>query len=327
MPMETAVDRNDALLRSLFMANSETGRDDAIADLLSTHVYWRVDRILLARFLRSSLDEQHREDVRSEILLRLVDRLRRLADDPAVLPIESLPDYISVVAFNAFDEFARQTTPMRARLRNRIRYALRHDGRLAMWETAGKVLCGRSEWVGRSESESASVAGSPTQRAQRRPIAELLGGLFDEVGTPVAFDDVVQYVARVQGIDDRSRALQAEPAAARADPGERLADLQYLQKLWEEICALPLRQRIALLLNARDEVGESVMRFLPVVGVASIRQIGSTLAIDAEELADLWPELPLEDTRIAIILQLTRQQVINLRRTARERLLRRMGKR
>jgi len=69
------------------------------------------------------------------------------------------------------------------------------------------------------------------------------------------------------------------------------------------------------------------MRFLPVVGVASIRQIGSTLAIDAQELADLWPELPLEDTRIAIILQLTRQQVINLRRTARERLLRRMGKR
>jgi hypothetical protein len=325
MPMEMAVDRNDALLRPLLMAMSETERDDAIAGLLSTHVYWRVDRILLARFLRSSLDEQHREDVRNEILLRLVDRLRRLADDPTVLPIESLPDYVSVVAFNAFDGFARQTTPMRARLRNRIRYALRHDRRLAMWETAGKVLCGRTEWVGRSES--ASVAGSSTRRAQRRPIAALLGSLFDEVGNPVPFDEVVQYVARVQGIDDRSRSLQAEPAAERLDPGERLADLQYLQKLWEEICALPLRQRIALLLNARDEGGESVMRFLPVVGVASIRQIGSTLAIDAEELAGLWPELPLEDTRIAIILQLTRQQVINLRRTARERLLRRMGKR
>ncbi len=325
MPMETAVDRNDAFLRPLLMAKSETERDDAIAGLLSTHVYWRVDRILLARFLRSSLDEQEREDVRNEILLRLVDRLRRLADDPTVLPIESLPDYVSVVAFNAFDEFARQTTPMRARLRNRIRYALRHDSRLAMWETAGKVLCGRTEWVGRSES--ASVAGSSTGRAQRHPIAALLGSLFDEVGTPVPFDDVVQYVARVQGIDDRSRSLQAEPAAERLDPGERLADLQYLRKLWEEIRALPLPQRIALLLNARDEGGESVMRFLPVVGVASIRQIGSTLAIDAEELADLWPELPLEDTRIAIILRLTRQQVINLRRTARERLLRRMGKR
>ena len=325
MPMETAVERNDVLLRPLLMAKSETERDDAIADLLSTHVYWRVERILLSRFLRSSLDEQHREDIRSEILLRLVDRLRRLASDPSALPIESLPDYVSVVAFNAFDEFARRTTPMRARLRNRIRYALRHDGRLAMWETAGKVLCGRAEWAGRSES--ASVVGSPTQRIERHTIAALLRGLFDEVGSPVAFNDVVQYVACVQGFDDRPRALLAEPAAGRADPSERLADLQYLQKLWEEICALPLRQRIALLLNARDEGGESVMRFLPVVGVASIRQIGNTLAINAEELAGLWPELPLEDTRIAIILQLTRQQVINLRRTARERLLRRMGKR
>lgn len=324
MPMETAVERNDVLLRPLLMAGSETECDQAIADLLSTHVYWRVERILLSRFLRSSLDEQHREDVRSEILLRLVDRLRRLAGDPTVVPIESLPDYVSVVAFNAFDEFARRTTPARARLRNRIRYALRHDGGLAMWETAGEVLCGRAEWAGRPES--ASVAGSPTQRTGRHPIAALLGRLFDEVGNPVAFNDVVQYVARVQGCDDRPRALQAEPAAGRADPSERLADLQYLQRLWEEICALPLRQRIALLLNARDEGGESVMRFLPVVGVASIRQIGNTLAINAEELADLWPELPLEDTRIAIILQVTRQQVINLRRTARERLQRRMGK-
>ena len=38
--METAVDGNDAFLRPLLMAKSE--RDDAIADVLSTHVYWRV---------------------------------------------------------------------------------------------------------------------------------------------------------------------------------------------------------------------------------------------------------------------------------------------
>ena len=61
--------------------------------------------------------------------------------------------------------------------------------------------CGRAEWAGRSES--ASVAGSPTQRTERHPIAALLGRLFDEVGNPVAFNDVVEYIARVQGFDDR----------------------------------------------------------------------------------------------------------------------------
>ncbi len=45
------------------------------------------------------------------------------------------------------------------------------------------------------------------------------------------------------------------------------------------------------------------------------------------ELATLWQELPLEDARIAVILDVTRQQVINLRRTARERLQCRMRKR
>ena len=44
----------------------------------------------------------------------------------------------------------------------------------------------------------------------------------------------------------------------------------------------------------------------------------------APELAALWPDLPLEDAAIAERLGLTRQQVINLRKSARARLGRRM---
>jgi hypothetical protein len=43
-----------------------------------------------------------------------------------------------------------------------------------------------------------------------------------------------------------------------------------------------------------------------------------------EEFAEIWNHLPLDDNRIAEILNLTRQQVINLRKSARERLARRM---
>jgi hypothetical protein len=46
--------------------------------------------------------------------------------------------------------------------------------------------------------------------------------------------------------------------------------------------------------------------------------------MDAGAFGELWNELPLEDTRIAVILRITRQQVINLRRSARDRLARRL---
>jgi hypothetical protein len=39
---------------------------------------------------------------------------------------------------------------------------------------------------------------------------------------------------------------------------------------------------------------------------------------------ELWSELPLEEARIAELLQLTRQQVINARKSARNRLTRRL---
>jgi hypothetical protein len=43
-----------------------------------------------------------------------------------------------------------------------------------------------------------------------------------------------------------------------------------------------------------------------------------------ERLASLWNDLPIEDVEIAEHLGVTRQQVINLRKVARERLARRM---
>jgi predicted DNA-binding protein (UPF0251 family) len=61
-----------------------------------------------------------------------------------------------------------------------------------------------------------------------------------------------------------------------------------------------------------------------IVGIATPAEVAAVLAMTVEEFAALWSELPLEDNRIASLLGLTRQQVINLRKSARERLTRRM---
>lgn len=108
------------------------------------------------------------------------------------------------------------------------------------------------------------------------------------------------------------------------DARESLGFRSSLRALWVEIRQLPERQRAALLLGLRDDTGRSVLFLLPATGTASIREIAAALGWSAERLAGLWNDLPLNDHRIADLLSASRQQIINLRKSARERLGRRM---
>src|SRR5205085_11863617 len=118
--------------------------------------------------------------------------------------------------------------------------------------------------------------------------------------------------------------------SAHAASGNRLEtkldQRAHLEKLWAEICELPLRQRVALLLGLRDAQGRGVLALLPLIQIASLRQIAAALSLSAESLATLWNQLPLEDRAIAEAIGVTRQQVVNLRKCARERLRRRTRK-
>ena len=85
-----------------------------------------------------------------------------------------------------------------------------------------------------------------------------------------------------------------------------------------------MRQRLALLLNLRDGEGRGVIALLPLTGVASIRRIAAMLEMPAPELAALWPRCRSRMRPSPSGSGLTRQQVINLRKSARARLGRRM---
>jgi hypothetical protein len=97
---------------------------------------------------------------------------------------------------------------------------------------------------------------------------------------------------------------------------------EHLQKVWSEIKEMPVRHRVALLLNLKDKQGDCVVWLFPILRVASIKQIAQMLEFPTEEFAAFWRELPWDDVKIAEHLNLTRQQVINLRQSARARLVR-----
>ena len=107
---------------------------------------------------------------------------------------------------------------------------------------------------------------------------------------------------------------------------ETILEQQYmLALLWQEVCRLPPRQRAALLLNFRDARGQDLISFLPYTRTATIEQIAEALDFPLVEFLRLWNKLPLDDVTIAELLGATRQQVINLRKCARERLERRLS--
>src|SRR5581483_8319845 len=89
-----------------------------------------------------------------------------------------------------------------------------------------------------------------------------------------------------------------------------------------EICQLPAGQRKALLLNLRLPEGSAV-ELLEDLGVADVHSLAATLEMAPAELAELWGRLPLDDLEIAARMGIGRQQVINLRSAARQRLRRR----
>ena len=98
----------------------------------------------------------------------------------------------------------------------------------------------------------------------------------------------------------------------------------YLQNLWKEISQMSERHCSALLLNLRDDQGCSALDLFLFAGLVTIKQIALAVGLSEEELSTLWNDLPLEDSVIADRLRINRQQVINLRKSARERLGRRM---
>ena len=151
-------------------------------------------------------------------------------------------------------------------------------------------------------------------------------------GGPIDFDELVSAIATIQGISDQPIESLTEdedivslmPATLEPDQAWRMEKRMFLQRLWEELQQLPLNQRSALLLNLKDASGFGCITLFPATGIASVRQLAAALDISPEKFAEVWNELPLEDSKIAELLGLTRQQVINARKSGRERLARRL---
>jgi hypothetical protein len=317
------MDATDPVLAPLLRAGTAEGKAQAIEEILLT-VVRPLTRRILARF---PLVQPHdAEDVDATIALRVTAKLQAIADgrDDAV---QKFDGYVATLAYNVIYDVLRERHPERTRLKARLRHAIQNDARLAMWSAPSGFACGLASM--RDATSIRTTLDLPDERvtaAMRdlsRP-ADAVAAVFDVAPEPVAFDALITTMADLWHIDERRGVDAGEQRAREPHAAARLETLDLLRAVWREIRELRPLQRKALLLNLRDRETANVVSLVALTGVATIAEIATAMEMSREELGAIWNDLPLDDLRIAAMLGVTRQQVINLRKSARERLARRV---
>ncbi len=350
----------DEALSSYLQAQDEAAAELALSRLLYEQAEPVIGSILrhnlrvTLREADDNADNQNALALRSSVRLQLLSELEALRSRPGGPAWANFRSHVAELTYQACDEHLRQQHPRRHNLKNKLRYLLTHNEEFALWEnelrelvagTRREVMAGRAAWrdspPARNEDLWAALREEPAEWAKLNwpgrlaktlhPI-ELLRGLFANAQGPVELDELVNVCAAIWGTREKNEENTVEVIAEYSDmaSGQNLAtalqleQIEHLRQLWVEAGQLPIRQKTALLLNLRDANGRGIIALLPLTGVASLRQIATVLELTPEDLAGLWSQLPLDDAAIAARLGITRQQVINLRRAARERLARRI---
>lgn len=316
---------NDAILRPLIEASGEAARAAEIERVLVVHGIPAMERALARHDANGApLEHDDRDELRAIVSLRLVEKLQAIAlsEDDAVANFD---DYVAILTSNARYDLLRRRFPERNRLKVRLRYLFARSRILASWPTRFGAACGLRVWSGRADLADEL----PLARAGRDPVVldaaqpeRAVTRLARLTGMPFRLELLVDGLVRLWKIEAPSHA-EPEPELA-PNPASRFESRASVERLWREILELPPLQRSALLLHLRDPDGVNIVALMVVIGVATEEEVAAALNVSVDELGELWSRLPLDDLTIGRHLGRTRQQIINLRKSARVRLNRRM---
>jgi hypothetical protein len=348
---------SDPLLLPFLQAEEAAQAEQLLTQLILEHVEPLVKQIVgykLGVYFRdnhSRAESRDAEDVYGDAIVQLLARLGEMKSHIADDGIRNFRSYVAVTAYRACNLYLRRKYPQRYSLKNKLRYFLTHQQGFALWQSdAEEWLAGFVLWQNQAPaSPAAEPSSKPLQELRNDPqtfiaemlprgasgakLGELLAAIFKWTAAPVELDVLVGIVADLWNIKDEAAQKEHNDAKPLFEnlPDKRLSIARnfdhkiYLQSLWGEITGLSPRHAAALLLNLKDDQGGSAIDLFLFTGIATFAQLAAALGQSEEWLSEIWNHLPIDDESIAGHLGLARQQVINLRKTARLRLARRMN--
>lgn len=318
---------SDPILAELILAG-EDAREEVLG-LLMERATAICSRVLQRLFGRDwLLRDEDAAEVHSLLALRLIRRLHALPQDEHQA-IRHFDDYVAILTNNAAYDVLRLRFPERARLKSRVRYLLSTEIRFALWSVDGYTVCGWKRWEGQRPmagdvARVEEIVGQLALDPDR--LHDALLAIFRETRSPIRLGALVHALAiRLELTDHPIEPRELEEVAGGALLQDAaLEQRQHVERLWKEIQLLPPRQRSALFFNLRDENGNNALQLFLLMGLTTMESLASLVGLSLDQFTALWDELPVGDKRISDLLGITRQQVINLRKSARERLSRRM---
>ena len=331
----------DVLLEPLLVEAGDEQSDQLLLQLINDHAEPVIKGVIRFKLRLSSYRATQRaeaDDIYQEVLLQLLAQLQKFRKLPDGHPIADLRGMAAIIAHRTCARWLRRQFPERHALKNRLHYLLTRQRGFALWQNAeGQLVAGFSAWQEEKVTPSRSMdlqalANLAGPSRGGKALADTVAAIFNHVRGPIEFDELVSTVASLAGIGDQpieslaedEDAVTSMPDRAEPDPAWRIEKRIFLQRLWEEVQQLPRNQRAALLLNLKEASGFGCITLFPATGIATLRELAAAVEMSAENFAGLLNELPLEDAKIAELLGLTRQQVINARKSGRERLTRRL---
>ncbi len=296
-----------------------------------------IEKILAVKFgnpeTNARFSRQDFEDLRGECCLKIIGALRaRKIAANALPPINDFSAYCATIIYNVWNAFIRERSPNRESLKNKIRYALDKDWRFAAEDKDGNDIFYRlKEQNGEpsamsAESLTASVREEYEFFAQAN-LPDLLAAIFEKADGGLKINRLVKIVAELWLVRDLPHVSLDdfhERAAAQIVRHEDLEMRCKLEYIWREIQALPFLQRVALLYNLRDERGGEMLFAFFNTRIAALGELAEAMNLDKTQFAELLPQLPFDDRRIAAAMNLTVKQIGNLRKVARDNLRRRL---
>ena len=296
--------------------------------------------------------------------LRARSARARRSEERRCAPIASFANYVARAAFNACHEWLRQRAPRRARLQSRVRYVLTHDSRLMMREAADRDWwCGTAGDRDGDDRRSDVSVGSRSRGGSRRAGGGGAAGggrsggcrrgrlrrscmprwpQWDSRAGSRRWSRRLRraWVKRMcrrraavrRGSEGRGRMAGGRPAvggrpaagSAAGDPGCAHPSGASSNGSGVKSGSCQPRQRAALLLNLRDDEGRGMIELWPQTGIAPMAELAKRARPDGGGPARVVADAAARRQWIAERLGVTRRQVINLRKCARERLARRL---
>jgi hypothetical protein len=302
----------DSLLEPLVQISGVEETDVFLSQLITVHAEPVINGIIRYK-LRHNLDrsgaEAGVEDLRQEAIAQLLVELQKFRSDIEAHPIRDVRGLAATITYRLCARWMRRQFPRQHALRNQIQYLLTRQAGFALWpddnDVMKKLIAGFAAWKGqRSSIDAAGLRRLPRDErlleslgggGSSTDLKEALATIFIHVGGPVEFDELVKTVAallqiterKIESIDADSDDARVELAAQEADVAGRVEKRVFLQRLWEELRQLPLRQRAALLLNLRDHKGRGCIALFPATGIASIDQLVTTDAATGHQCAPI----------------------------------------